>query len=263
MRNLFVKNYTAFAALILISFTFAGCVFMAQISRYSVKEKKGMLETTVDYVDAMVEKSSSITDGANTLFLDTYLGQQAAASGCTILITDSEGNVLMSSTPQSDGMEEDEIQGSVSDVLVDEINQFGSYFGMGNISGLFSENYFIAGTSSTDGSGETVALVIAAIPSATTTDMMRTIMQSYLFIVIITLVFTLIISWFVSDRLTRPLKSIVSAAKRFEHGDFNVRVSENNNCDEIDELAVSFNNMATTLPQQEELSCGCVANVSH
>lgn len=42
-----------------------------------------------------------------------------------------------------------------------------------------------------------------------------------------------------------------------------MRVSENNNCDEIDELAVSFNNMATSLQQQEELSRGFVANVSH
>ena len=44
MRNLFVKNYVAFALLILVSFTFAGGVFMAQVSRYSVKEKQEQLE---------------------------------------------------------------------------------------------------------------------------------------------------------------------------------------------------------------------------
>lgn len=263
MRNLFVKNYMAFAMLILISFTFAGGVFMAQVSRYSVQEKQDQLETTVDYVETIVENNIDVLDSTKTRFLQTYLDQQASISGCTILLTDSAGNVEISSSPQNDGIEADQIQGTVSDVLVDAINNSGSYFGLGNVSGLFSENYFIAGSSCTDTDGTVAALVIAAIPSATTTGLMHTIMQSYMFIVAITLVLTLIISWFLSDMLTRPLKGLVAAAKKFGHGEFDVRVSENNNCDEIDELAASFNNMATSLQQQEELSRGFVANVSH
>ena len=44
MRNIFVRNYMCFAILIVISFTFAGGVFMAQVSRYSVQEKQEQLE---------------------------------------------------------------------------------------------------------------------------------------------------------------------------------------------------------------------------
>ncbi|HIV69204.1 MAG TPA: HAMP domain-containing histidine kinase [Candidatus Butyricicoccus stercorigallinarum] len=263
MRNLFVKNYVAFALLILVSFTFAGGVFMAQVSRYSVKEKQEQLETTVGYVDAIVEDNTVLLQMQDNTFLKTYLDQQAAVSGCAILLTDAQGNVRISSLPQGDGLEQDQIQGTVSGKLVQSIQENGTYFGLGNVSGLFSENYFIAGASCVDESGQTVAVVIAAVPSASTTGLMHTIMRSYLFIVAITLMLTLIISWFVSDMLTRPLKSLVSAAKKFGHGEFDVRVSENNNCDEIDELAVSFNNMATSLQQQEELSRGFVANVSH
>lgn len=263
MRNLFVKNYMAFAMLILVSFTFAGGVFMAQVSRYSVQEKQEQLETTVNYVETIVEKSTVMMDTLSAQFLETYLDQQSSASGCTILLTDSTGAVKISSAPKDDGIEADQIQGTVSSALVNTINQSGSYFGLGNISGLFSENYFIAGKSCTDETGQAVALVIAAIPSTSTTGLMNTIMRSYLFIIAITLVLTLIISWFLSDMMTRPLKGLVSAAKKFGHGEFDVRVSENNNCDEIDELAVSFNNMATSLQQQEELSRGFVANVSH
>lgn len=160
-------------------------------------------------------------------------------------------------------MDAGQVQGAVSDQLVQVISKNGSYFGTGNMSGLFSENYFIAGTCCTDDMGGTIALVIAAIPSASTTGLMKTIMRSYMFIIFIALVLTLIISWFLSDMLTRPLKGLVAAAKKFGRGDFDVRVSENNNCDEIDELAASFNNMATSLQQQEELSRGFVANVSH
>ncbi|MDO5784285.1 MAG: HAMP domain-containing sensor histidine kinase [Eubacteriales bacterium] len=263
MRNIFVRNYMCFAMLIVISFTFAGGVFMAQVSRYSVQEKQEQLETTVSYVDAIVENNYALLDAAGDGFLKTYLDQQAAVSGCTILLTDADGAVRIASLPQESSMDADQVQGTVSDQLVQTIGEHGSYFGMGNVSGLFSENYFIAGTSCTDADGGTIALVIAAIPSASTTGLMKTIMRSYMFIIFIALVLTLIISWFLSDMLTRPLKGLVAAAKKFGRGEFDVRVSENNNCDEIDELAASFNNMATSLQQQEELSKGFVANVSH
>ncbi len=263
MRNIFVRNYMCFAILIVISFTFAGGVFMAQVSRYSVQEKQEQLETTVRYVNTIVENNYALLDAAGDSFLKTYLDQQAAVSGCTILLTDAAGSVRIASLPQDSSMDADQVQGTVSDQLVQAIGENGSYFGMGNVSGLFSENYFIAGTRCADDTDNTIALVIAAIPSASTTGLMQTIMRSYVFIVFIALVLTLIISWFLSDMLTRPLKGVVAAAKKFGRGEFDVRVSENNNCDEIDELAASFNNMATSLQQQEELSRGFVANVSH
>lgn len=264
MRNIFVKNYLAFAMLILVSFTFTGGVFMAQVSRYSIQEKQEQLDTTVNYINTIVENNLTLLDSTDyNTFLQTYMDQQAAVSGCIILLTDEEGNIQILSLPQEDEELQKAMQGTVSDKLAATIREKGSYFGTGNISGLFTENYFIAGSRCERQDGTIAALVIAATPSTSTTGLMRNIMRSYLLIICITLILTLIISWFLSDMLTRPLKSLVSAAKKFGHGEFDVRVSENNNCDEIDELAASFNNMATSLQQTEELSRGFVANVSH
>ena len=38
MRNIFVRTYLSFALLILVSFSFAGAVFMTQVSRYYMQE---------------------------------------------------------------------------------------------------------------------------------------------------------------------------------------------------------------------------------
>lgn len=264
MRNIFVRNYMSFAMLILVSFTFAGGVFIAQVSRYSMQEKKDQLETTVGYVKAILEKTPDVTDKLNAGFLETYLYQQASFTGATVMLADEDGHVVLAAVPQTEETEnQPRVLGTVSEELVNTIKQSGSYFGLGNISGLFSENCFIAATSCQNEEGSTIALVIAATPSASINGMMRNIMRSYMFIVAITLILTLIVSWFLSDMLTHPLKGIVSAAKKFGHGDFDVRVAEDNDCDEIDELARSFNNMAASLQQQEELSRGFVANVSH
>lgn len=262
MRNLFVKTYVAFAALILVSFTFAGSVFLAQISRYSVQQKKTQLETSVSNVQALVEHNPSVfLDERGNSILTLYLQQMAISSGSQMMVADADGHVQLSASGDDtlDELGADE----VSDDLLDAIHTDGQFFGLGTLSGLFSQDYYIAGVQCLDENGETLAIVIAATPAEETRALMQDVMHTYVLIVFITLILTLIISWFLSDILTRPLKGIVGAAKQFTRGEFDVRVPEDNNCDEIDELAVSFNNMVSTLQQQEELSRGFVANVSH
>nr|WP_283243704.1 HAMP domain-containing sensor histidine kinase [Feifania hominis] len=62
--------------------------------------------------------------------------------------------------------------------------------------------------------------------------------------------------------MVKPLKEMSRAAKSFAKGNFNTRVAVRGS-DEIAELAVAFNNMATSLASLEELRTGFIANVSH
>ena len=86
--------------------------------------------------------------------------------------------------------------------------------------------------------------------------MVRHSTQTLVLIMLVTLVVMLVISFMISQHVTRPLKTIAAAAKEFAGGNFDVRVPEDNRCYEIDELAVSFNNMARDLDQLEELTRG-------
>lgn len=264
MRNLFVKTYATFAVLILVSFTFAGSVFLAQIGRSSAEQKKTQLETTVNNITVLLESNQDLykhTGGEKLITL--YLEQMASGSGSQLLLTDENGMILM----QADGGEQEDGEvpqyRALSDDLIAELNENNVFFGLGTLNGLFSENYYIAGARCLDENGQPFAMIIAAASATETYSLMKDVMHSYLVIVFITLVLTLIISWFLSDILTRPLKGMVNAVKQFTRGDFDVRVAEDNRCDEVDELAVSFNQMISTLQQQEELSRSFVANVSH
>ena len=147
MKNFFIKNYVCFAMLILVSFTFAGGMFMAQISRYSVQEKQEQLETTVNYIDDIVKNNLELFQNKDyDMFLDTYLDQQAAVSGCTVMLTDADGKVQAYSTPKDDDTFHGQMPGTISSQLVQKIRKDGSFFASGNASGLFSENYFIRKT---------------------------------------------------------------------------------------------------------------------
>ncbi len=267
MRNLFGKTYAAFAILILVSLTFASSVFLTQISRYSVQQQRSKLETTVDNISDFIRvNDDAIEDEEGTAIVEMYLRQMAATSDCRLIITDKDGNMLLDVVDED--LEDDKtaaIDGAykLNEALIRQLNRNGKFFELGNLSGLFSDNFYITGKLCKDSEGKTQALIIAACPAGSTMNLMKGIMQSYVIIVFFTLVLTLIISWFVSDVLTRPLKGMVTAVKQFTRGDFSARVTEDNNCEEVDELAKAFNNMIITLQQQEELSRGFVANVSH
>ena len=115
MKNFFIKNYVCFAMLILVSFTFAGGMFMAQISRYSVQEKQEQLETTVNYIDDIVKNNLELFQNKDyDMFLDTYLDQQAAVSGCTVMLTDANGKVQAYSTPKNDDTFRGQMSGTIS-----------------------------------------------------------------------------------------------------------------------------------------------------
>ncbi len=61
-----------------------------------------------------------------------------------------------------------------------------------------------------------------------------------------------------------PLRDMAAAVRRFGHGELDVRIPVGgNNTEEIEELAVAFNNMAVSLEQSELRRREFVANISH
>jgi len=76
------------------------------------------------------------------------------------------------------------------------------------------------------------------------------------------LIISLLAVYFISERITKPLKLMSRAAKSFAQGRFDVRVPVKGD-DEIAELATAFNNMAMSLEKIEENRTTFISNVSH
>ncbi len=110
--------------------------------------------------------------------------------------------------------------------------------------------------------GEYYGAVIASSSrtdsSYLTSTMVRTVFMSVLWIMLAALVAV----YFISDRLTLPLKDMSKAAKSFANGQFDARVTVVGT-DEIAELATAFNNMAASLQTSEDLRRTFLANISH
>lgn len=91
---------------------------------------------------------------------------------------------------------------------------------------------------------------------------LKEIYRIILISMIISLVITIAILYFTSQRISKPLQEINEITKIIASGEFNKRVSVNSK-DEIGQLAYSFNYMANELEKLEEMRRDFIANVSH
>ena len=91
MRNLFVKNYVAFALLIMFSLTVASMSFLSRVSAFDALEKQEQLTRTVNYVSDMLSKNIEQVSGENAeqSFMPIYLEQLVDSNGFTIMFTDT------------------------------------------------------------------------------------------------------------------------------------------------------------------------------
>ena len=78
----------------------------------------------------------------------------------------------------------------------------------------------------------------------------------------------LIVSWFVSRQVVRPVREIMVASRRIAEGHYDERVgvpgnAERDELDELAQLALSFNQMAARLEQTESRRLELIGNVAH
>ena len=259
-RTFFAKNFISSVILILVVFGLAGGTFFYQIDRYAKSEKVLQLDATAQSIAELTSLAVQTGDTLNVAVLDASLKNTAKQNQMSILLTDLSGNILLRVEPDR-GSSRD--SGRIPASVVDRLIQDQKYTGVGTLDGQFSGSHYVVGTLCEDAAGNDLALVFIAANSERVVGMLQEITQMFLTIIVIALIGTLIVSYFLSSRMTRPLKTMANAAKEFAAGDFSVRVPEDNHCDEIDELATSFNNMARDLEQLEELTQGFIGNVSH
>lgn len=88
------------------------------------------------------------------------------------------------------------------------------------------------------------------------------ITSQLIYITIIALIISTVISLFMSKKISQPIKKINDTAKKLGKGDYNITFEECG-CEELDELADTLNNATTSLARTDEIRRELIANVSH
>jgi len=261
--SLFWKNFFSYTVLTFVGFMILCSVFLVQIKNYGVEEKKDRLDITASRAAQITEflLSNQYSEQLEQAY-SISITQLAADSDAYIVVCDREGTASYTADAQNCYRQPQNVQinkGTVTSVLSGT-----TALGISNLNGIFSDMMHIVGKPINNAQGENLGVVFVATPADSTMNLIDVIAKSFLIAMIGVLIMMLITNYVVTARMVRPLKEMATAAKSFAKGDFKMRVPTGiSNANEIEELAVSFNNMAASLENLEQMRRSFVANVSH
>jgi signal transduction histidine kinase len=110
---------------------------------------------------------------------------------------------------------------------------------------------------------EPVAAIIVAKPEAQLRDQAMRLVARLAIALAVGLVVTAAFAWYLSGRITKPVRRLAKAADEVAEGRYDTNVPEVSGRDEIADLADSFRMMTERLAEAEELERNFLMTVSH
>lgn len=266
-RSLFTKYLTFGLTILLASFIALSVTMYIFVNRYWEEEKKTNLIDNASRVADVIEASSTYLPASHTLILDEHklfgltFSSISEIIDADIFITDNAGNCLYCTEEDADCVH----YSSTLPSYVLASTAKGEFFESGTLEGYYSDGRYTAGVPimGETGSGEVIiAFCYASTPATFVSGLPMTFLQIFFTAAAVMLVIVIIFVASMSYSMSRPLRQMSSAAKKFAVGDFSVRVKVSSE-DEIGELATAFNYMADSLAASEGMRRSFISNVSH
>ena len=265
-KSIFTKYMTTFMLIIIASFIMLASVISTMMVNYYSDASRNRLTSTAEAVRTLVQKRMDYTGtdtmrdyltvnsnevGAYFTVMTRYMDEDVS-----LFLTDNDGNILAFM-----GFADPEF-GSKK-VPADVMTAVGGsgYTGEGDLDGVLTVRRSILGVPVYK-NGIQVGAVFACTTSSSLNQLMETTIKTIIMTCLWVLLATLIAVYFITERIVSPIKEMGKAAKSFAAGKFDVRVPVTGHV-EISELAVAFNNMASSLADLENMRSTFLSNVSH
>ncbi len=135
---------------------------------------------------------------------------------------------------------------------------------MGTMDGLYPDARFVVSVPIRNISGGPLGVVIVSRPVSSGLAIMSSIFKIFLFLSLGASIVCVIAMIFFARRQSAPLRDLAKTARAFGHGDLTARAQlPGRQTAEVEDLALAFNNMASSLQNSEYRRQEFVANVSH
>ncbi len=261
-RSLFQKYLRVNLAIVLVSFLLIGVVLLIFMTSYWRSEKTALLKKNAEGI-SVVASQNLIPLGDNSYRIDSRVGTMidlfAQNIDAQIFLTDGNGTPVLysqSATTFADSTR------TVPLAVVQEAMQSG-YVGSTTLGGIFQNSYNVVGVPVTNTLGTEIIGAVFAASDAQYLDQFRVdVLKIFVLAAAVVFAASFIAVGMFSYRMVRPLREMAMAARSFGAGDFSRRVPVTSQ-DEIGQLALAFNNMASSLSSSEGMRRSFIANVSH
>ena len=255
INSIFIKYILVFLIIITTSFAILAGLISAHIIRYSNETQQTSMANAATAARQYIE--NSVHDDFPSL-ADELTAYLAFAENAFIFITDTDGRIILNTRLPENYLRQDYVSPSLMREIIGSFRDFRFH----TLDGLFAVEHQIFPQPLTDENGEIFGVLFFCSPAATASifasEVIHTIILSCLWV----LIATMVIIYFMTEKVISPVRAMSRAAKTFALGRFDVRVPVKGS-DEVAQLAAAFNNMAAALSANEETKRMFLANVSH
>ena len=215
--------------MVMFSFLILGTAFVFLGRSYVISE----------YRDNMVSNAEEVSHAAQALVRDGELSNWdlrmvistlAQSTGNHIFITDTDGTIVSCSCRN---IACEHLGRTVGSAQLTQLRSDGKFNLITNLGGFYASPHYVVAQPITIGTDARVMMI------------------------------ALLLSLVTSKRMAQPLDEMAVAAKKFAHGDFSARVTDDGRTDEVGALISAFNTMADSLETSEQRRNAFIANVSH
>lgn len=255
-KTIFGKLMWSNVAILFVSFLLTGIMLFSMLGRYAVDQKAASLK---EIAPTIADITVSLQIENNDMFYrKLYLDNLEAislVSSTHIIVTNANGEVFaktsrINSTPTRVG--EEFMRAPLSGVTTQITGKLG---------GIFKENVLTVGYP-IKYNNEVIGVVFLNVPVPNLDRDRFNTARLFIAVSAVVLLIAFVISYIISQKMSRSLKSINQAAKNIASGNFKSRVHVSSK-DEIGQLGATFNYMAEALQQLDDTHTSFIANVSH
>ncbi len=260
MKTTFSRTFFPAVIVFLVALLLLGTSFQILVRDYLNDHAIEGLENDATIIGALAS-AYYVEDAVSSQNFLVNLSVASQVSGADAVICDINGRlILCSDSPmgcQHQGwiIEQDYLQ---------QVLTSGKVAKTGKIEALYSDTRYVVSIPFTDSADQAVGIIIVSSPMTQTLNILNRMSRIYQTVSILVVMVSVILMTFLAKRVSSPLQEMARTASDFGHGRLDARVKVLEKYpDDIKELAISFNNMASSLQKSEYQRQEFVTNVSH
>ena len=259
MKSSFTRSFTTAATILLLALTILGASFQYQVKEYLVGATVSSLEQDAQVISNLAA-AYNVGGTLSNRELLLNLNVVSQVTNADVVICDSDGYIILCSDALS-GCQHQGLQ--LNQEYLQKVFENGSDSATGHIDGLYEEERYVVSAPIVSNDTAT-GLVIVSVPTLTTGKTLNRISNIFLTAAVFVVLISVLAVTAYARRESKPLRDMAKAANDFAHGNLEARVRvEEDYSEEVEELALAFNNMASSLQKSEYRRQEFVANVSH
>lgn len=257
MKTTYRRQFTMILCLLVAAILVIGLSFLYLFDRYAQDHQKQSLDDTAQSVTELVQSYSATY--LNSWEFRTNLAVAARASNNDIVICNGEGVVCICMERSNCEHLGKRLDSDTVDTLFQgekaKLNKA--------VSTLYGDERMASAIAVLNSDGSRLCIVVVSVQKAAITALTEKMLRVFLLAALLILVAALLAIPIFTRREARPIQEMAAAARQIAHGNLDVRVPTGNENEELEELAVAFNNMTLALKNSETIRNEFVANISH